>query len=318
LRRQEGAQASAGGAGHLLQSHPVDHLGRHGRFLLSRRARAIRVVAAPPPADDDARTQRAPLNNPPLPPSRQKKTQQIGVAVGCLAILDQRLRTVPVLYNGPDARFKGQTARVEYCLLSSSSSSLADAQPSRCSLATAAPATSLGLSVLWILVRGLARERAPGASPVPSIIGTRIAESAIAALGAGWWLAMGVVISLWTSQANAADPPLPGADWRNTMSFLYWLNFLLFLALMGTSVILTYLTKMRASGRVPPGGGWGGARGAQAAPAAAAAAAAPHAAPAAAVGAVPHVGGGAAAPVGVAAVPPPPAHTAVNVAAPAH
>jgi hypothetical protein len=250
--------------------------------------------------------------NAPTPPTPHNKQQQIGVAVGCLAILDQRLRTIPVVYSGPDPRFKGQTARVEYCLLSSSSSSLATAQPSRCQLATAAPSASLGLSVLWVLIRGLARERAPGANPVPSIVGARVAESAVAALGAGWWLAMGVVISLWTSQANAVkDPPLPNADWRNTMSFLYWLNFLLFIALMGTSVILAYLTKMRASGRVPPGGGW------RAKPAAAATGAAPSAAVAApAVAHVPSAGGAAAVPGAAVAAP---AHTAVNVApVPAH
>jgi hypothetical protein len=126
-------------------------------------------------------------------------------------------------------------------------------QPARCQLATAAPAMSLGLSLLWVLVRGLARERAPGASPVPSIVATRAGEGAIAALGAGWWLAMGVVVSLWTSEANAVrDPALPADDWRNTMSFLYWLNFLLFVLLACTSALLLYLTRMRAGGRVPP------------------------------------------------------------------
>lgn len=269
------------------------------------------ATSCAPPADASTpRPSRAPPPRPP-PSATNKQTnklnKQIGVAIGALAILDQRLRTIPFVYDGPDPRYAGQTARIEYCLLSSSSETLASAQPERCQLATAAPATSLGLSLLWVLVRGIARERAPGASPANSIVATRVAESAIAALGACWWLATGVVVSLWTSQANkAANPPLPASDWRNTMSFLYWLNFLLFLVLMTTSILLAYIIKMRASGRVPPGG-WRATKGAPA-PAAVAAGAAP------AVAMVPPPQQHVPAPV-AGGVAPPPAHTAVNVAA---
>jgi len=256
------------------------------------------------------------LNLPPPPPGATNQSQ-IGVAVGALAILDQRLRTIPFVYDGPNPRYAGQTARIEYCLLSSSSSTLSSAQQARCGFATAAPAASLGLSLLWVLVRGFARERAPGASPANAAVATRVAESAIAGLGAAWWLACGVVVSLWTSQANrAGDPDLPGADWRNTMSFLYWLNFLLFLALTGTSVILAYLAKMRAAGRVPPSGPWRKPKGAAAA---AAAVTAPGPAPAPAAPMAPPVA--LAPPQPVAMAPPQPvahaAHTAVDVAPPA-
>lgn len=55
-------------------------------------------------------------------------------------------------------------------------------------------------------------------------------------LGAGWWLACGIILSKWSSDANNAG--LGESHWRAVMCALSWLLFLFFLGMTLMSIIM--------------------------------------------------------------------------------
>lgn len=73
---------------------------------------------------------------------------QVGIAIGALALIDQYLQYVPVVYDGSDKRFAGRTVNIYYCMLSGGISGSID---SRCNYAFGVAAISLAISALWAI-----------------------------------------------------------------------------------------------------------------------------------------------------------------------
>jgi hypothetical protein len=73
---------------------------------------------------------------------------QVGVAIGALAVIDQYLQYVSVVYDGSDVRFAGRTVKINYCMLSGG---VAGSIDSRCNYAFTVAAISLAISALWAI-----------------------------------------------------------------------------------------------------------------------------------------------------------------------
>jgi hypothetical protein len=47
-----------------------------------------------------------------------------------------------------------------------------------------------------------------------------IIDGTVCLFGVAWWILCGVLLSIWTDQAN--DINLPGNNWRNGLSAMAW------------------------------------------------------------------------------------------------
>jgi len=156
----------------------------------------------------------------------------VGLAIGILALIDQRLIYLPFTYDGPDLRYQGMTVNIFYCLLSSSNEGRQD---SRCRFATAAAAISIGLGLLWLVFSASNKHAAEHKHR------QRLFSCGWVTLIALWWLAAAIVITVWTDEANKAD--LPHKDDRNGLCVMFWGEFLLFGGL-STMLFLVVSDKM--------------------------------------------------------------------------
>lgn len=64
----------------------------------------------------------------------------------------------------------------------------------------------------------------------------RVADLVLCLLATCWWIACGIILCLWTHQANSNG--LPRADWRNGLCVLAWAEALFFAYLTLTSALL--------------------------------------------------------------------------------
>lgn len=71
---------------------------------------------------------------------------QVGIAIGMLALIDQRLSGIPWVYDGQLQQYVGREVRIQYCMFSAGTDYSIE---SRCSFAMAIAAVSLALSFVW-------------------------------------------------------------------------------------------------------------------------------------------------------------------------
>lgn len=152
----------------------------------------------------------------------------LAIAIGMWAIIDQHLTYFPFTYDGPDERYQNMTANIAYCLLSNTPPP-ADSNDARCSFATASASVSFAIAIGWIVLQGLRNNKDRNYKLMLIIDGT------VCLFGVAWWILCGVLLSIWTDQAN--DINLPGNNWRNGLSAMAWINFLLYCMLCMTSAV---------------------------------------------------------------------------------
>lgn len=156
----------------------------------------------------------------------------IGVAIGILAIIDQHLQYLPFEYDGPNKKFQGRTVNILYCMLSSSQDA---SQDSRCNYAFTTAAVSLGISLMWCVYQATHKDTGSHKHWY------RWGSCCWTILGSLWWIAAGIILSIWTDQANKAN--LPHRDARNGLCALAWANFVFF-AVLATLLFLVLSDKM--------------------------------------------------------------------------
>ncbi|KAF8071035.1 hypothetical protein HT031_001117 [Scenedesmus sp. PABB004] len=151
----------------------------------------------------------------------------VALAIGALALIDQRLMGLPFTYDGPNAKFAGRHVTIAWCLLSPSLAG--ESVDSRCGFSLAAAAVSLALSLVWSYVQVLRRNPFKHKR-------ARLADLALAVLGCVWWAVVAALLCVWTDRANRGG--VMRASWRNGLCCIAWAAWLAFVGLAATSALL--------------------------------------------------------------------------------